>query len=305
MTFKDVQRVEISSPEDYFSPAEGSPLYGAVSNSDLGMIGDGPTGPRKYRDTKDGVIEREEKSGYKIGHAFDSLVLTPEAFYEDYSIVPKDIPTPTTELQVGMYKLMAEGASEKEAARMAGYKKAPAKGIFDKLLEFGSSHEGKILLSWEDAGLIERMHERMLRHLLIPTILEQSEKQVVFVGVHEETGLKVKCMIDLLWNWGGGLVNVDLKSTATTNKRDFKRDFFKYGYDRQAAVYNAVSGAETAAIIAVSKVSGWHQAIPLYDYLEEGQRKAEYLLQAMAWHMETNNWDHSYECFCGDGWEAL
>ncbi len=303
MNFRDVKRVEISSPEDYFNPKEGSPLEGAVSNSDCSLLAESP---RKYRDTKDGIIDRDEKSGYRIGSAFDSLVLTPVAFYEDYSIVPEDVTTPNTDMQKAFYSLLAEGTSEKEAARMAGYQRAPKQGLFDKLLEFGSSHEGKILLPWEDARLIERMLERILRHPLIPNIITASEKQAVFVGIHEDTGLKVKCMIDLLWEYKeGSTVTVDLKSTAATNRRAFRQDFYKYGYDKQAALYSQVAGAETAAIIAVSKVSSWHQAVPLYDYLEEGEKKAEYLLEAMAWHMETNTWDHSYECFCGDGWEAL
>lgn len=296
MNFTDVRRVDISSPQEYFA-------IDAVSNSDLTLLAESPS---QYKDTKDGLIEREEKSGYHLGSVFDSLVLTPDAFYEDYAIVPADIETPTTDMQTLYFRFLGEGVSEKEAARLAGYTRAPKAGLFDRLLEFRAENEGKIALSWADAGNIERMQKNIMAHPLIPKILEESEKQVVFTATHEETGLAVKCMIDLLWErQPDSFVTVDVKSTITTDRRAFRSHFFRYAYDRQASYYSEISGAETAAIIAVSKLSNWHQAMPLYDYLDEGALKASALLEAMAWHKETDSWGYSYECVHADGWEAL
>lgn len=285
MTFTDVTRINCT-PREYFE-------IDAVSNSDLGRLADTP---QKYLD---GKIEETTYMG--LGSALDSYILTPAAFFEDYATVPVDIEVPKTDLATKFYRLLSEGTSEKEAARMAGYMRAPKKGVYDRLLEFQAANDGRIMLSWADAANIERMEFNLMKNALAKQILAEAEKQVIFIATHVDTGLLCKCMIDLLW----GDREVDLKSTSAVNGRDFKRGyFFKFGYDRQAAWYGAISGKESA-IMPVSTVSNWCQVAKLDDYIEEGLGKAERLLEALAWHKTNNRWTHSYEYEMNGGWERL
>ena len=294
IAFTDIGQIDCT-PEEYFK-------IKAVSNSDLGLLAESP---RKYKDSQEGTYVREETAPMAFGSAFDSMLLTPDDYARDYAVIPESITTPTTSLQIAYVRLLSEGVSEKGAARLAGYKKAPAKGSFQDLIDFEAESEKKLFISKYDEWTMSQMKARVLNHKLMKVILKEAEKQVVFTAKHEATGLKCKCMIDLLWE-PGHLETVDLKTTSAKDAKEFRRShFFKYGYDRQAAFYGSIAGAFTSSLMPVSRVSNWHQMAPLEEYLEEGCEKASRLLEAMAWHWKNDEWDYSHDYYTGEGWEVL
>ena len=287
MNITDIHRIDCE-PAEYFE-------IEAVSNSDTGNL---KKSPRYYRDIQDGVVEKEIIEAMKFGSAYDSYLLTKRDFHAHYAVAP-EMNTPTTDMQVAFVNLLIAGSDEDEARSLAGYTNKRVKASdFDEYVAFSAENADKITISSADFNLVERMADSLPPEA--KKIIAEAEKQVVLVGTHEETGLLVKGMSELLWE---GMV-VDLK-TAGVEPSQFRRAFFQRGYDRQLGLYTALAGKEAGGIMACFKHPVESHLYDTTEYLEEGRAKADDLLRQMAWHLTHDKWDMTAEAYMNNGWEAL
>lgn len=131
------------------------------------------------------------------------------------------------------------------------------------------------------ARVIKR--HRYSRHVLYRGVPELSH-----FATHEETGLLVKVRPDLLIDSPKRTRRtvVDFKTTSASNEQRFLDTILEYGYDRQAALYCDVVGAQRFVIIGVQKRSP-HRAWVAYiqqgsQLMELGRKKYRRLLRHLA-----------------------
>lgn len=129
-----------------------------------------------------------------------------------------------------------------------------------------------------DLEKYEAMKEALARYPRSHAILSNDNpKEIVIIFLHEESGLLVKVKIDSIINDAGWLI--DLKTTRSAVREDFKWSIKKYKYDLQSGFYvNAcirTPGLEhinNFAIIAQEKE---------HPYIVRGYNMQEYVADAI------------------------
>ena len=291
MIFTNVQKI-ICTAKEYFARPE-------ISNSGLGTLA---LSPSLFRDEQEGVYARAETSAMRLGSAFDCFLLTPDEFTEGYATEPAEFEVPTTPMQHKFVNLLAEGVGEKEARERAGYKKASVTADqYKNHLGFCAlaKDNGLIVLTTDEMTQISAMANAVAVDGYATQAVRDSEKQVVLVGTHEGTGIRMKCMIDMIAHEGSYIQMDDLKTTSK-NRAGFFYAYRDYGYDRQGAIYGSMAGAFYSlpvhhGILAVGKDPIWCQLFDVDDHIEKGEEKAEFLLRSLDWHQRSGYWENTRE----------
>ena len=239
LEYINIERHKVSQ-EEYFQ-MEG------ISNSDMKLF---KQHPRKYK-----YKENVDSPAFAFGSAFDTYLLENDKFDERVDIAPDDLKLPSTDLQLNLAKQLSRNSTNLSLAfEAAGYKRMDMKTANELMpyAEYLSSVDGKIVIDRESFYRILNMAQNVQKHDVAKTVLEESEKQLVYTAIHKPTGLKVKGMIDMaVVTSGGASLVVDLKTTSFSLNQ-IQETIDKYGYEYQLAHYSALAGGVVSSgIMAV------------------------------------------------------
>ena len=239
LEYINIERHKVSQ-EEYFQ-MEG------ISNSDMKLF---KQHPRKYK-----YKENVDSPAFAFGSAFDTYLLENDKFDERVDIAPDDLKLPSTDLQLNLAKQLSRNSTNLSLAfEAAGYKRMDMKTANELMpyAEYLSSVDGKIVIDRESFYRILNMAQNVQKHDVAKTVLEESEKQLVYTAIHKPTGLKVKGMIDMaVVNSDGAALVVDLKTTSFSLNQ-IQETIDKYGYEYQLAHYSALAGGVVSSgIMAV------------------------------------------------------
>lgn len=277
-----------------WTPAEYH-QHPAVSNSRLTRMRKDPT------TTFDKV---EVNESMKLGSAFDDFLLLPDTFYRVWRVIT-DVESPSGENQTAFCRAIMAGATPDEAMDRA-YKKPPmgAEEMAEKFAGWITLQTDDHALSDAQFNTLKYMKKSVMQHDGIVDLLNNSEKQVCFTAIHDETGLEVKGMLDIL----GESVECDLKTTSTHwNKinRFWMRD---RGYDTQRAMYVALSGATGTGILPVSTLGRHRCSLVDCTGVYEQERwdlRLSALLAEYKFRIDNGAWQFPIGYYKKSYWEVL
>jgi hypothetical protein len=237
-----------------FIPNEQADVYhatDAVSNSKLKLFKrQQKLYFRKY--VEKSLIERVDTTALRLGRAAHHLTLEGQAVYDaEVALLPADAPNRPSERQ--------RNAAKPSPETMAAIK------WWD---DFNAKNAGRVVASADEHALNVRMAASVHAHPLAPILIDST------VGLPETTwrvklaDLDVQVRPDYFNPAGCALTDgrpyiLDLKTCASLDEDDFGnflRNFYAFGYYRQAALYQAV----------VSEIFG-----PIQDFLFVAVEKKE------------------------------
>ena len=147
------------------------------------------------------------------------------------------------------------------------------------------------ILDVDDDCRIKSMLVRLHEHPIVGSLLKTAQTEVACFGTHS-TGLPIKGRIDIIAKYKGKTVVADIKTTDDASPMAFDRSVRKYRYDRQAAFYVDLTGADRFLFIAVEKESPF--AVAVYELsqqmLERARRDNDLDLRRLKMCMETDVW---------------
>lgn len=297
--FTDVRQRNWTA-EEYFA-------YPAVSNSDLTLMqGD----PLQLMLRIDGKRREPYTDSMRMGNAFDDLILSPDKF--DQWTVYENVEEPTTDLQRKFVKAIVNGFEPDEARDVAGYKRGPTgHELYETFAPYMRMVRDKKRLSQDESELLEKMAEHLWEHEAAREAVKYTEHQVCFTGIHKETGLEVKGMVDML----GDHQEYDLKTTSNRWDQIMKPWWISdRGYGTQRAMYCFLAGAyhkwdmtKVKSGLVITRTQQRHRTrcFDLSARLPAYADRLDLLLREYSWRVETGNWAHAVAYYENDGWEAL
>lgn len=157
---------------------------------------------------------------------------------------------------------------------------------------FAIEHEGKIILSADDAEKVERMAESVRNHAGARAILDlggESELPIFW----NENGLEMKGKIDRT----NPLGVIDVKTTKDASLPEFSKSVYNFFYHLQAAHYLAGAAAnglpaDDFIIIAVENEAPYCTALRKIDHVSimEGEQERQELIAKYLKCVEKNHW---------------
>jgi len=240
-----------------------------ISNSDVNLF---QRSPYLYKAKLEGMYSSPVSDPMRMGSAFDCLLLEPHLWVDQYIVTPLGMDTPTTSKQVGLVKAMRSGLDMQECFTLAGYARPDPK-TFHKLkpyIDFLADVGSRTTISADEYSTLQNMLESVRDNPVASQSLQETTKQIVYTATHEETGLTVKGMLDMV----GGDYVCDLKTTGEEVSR-FPRKIWNYNYDRQIAHYASLAGVDVCRFIAVER--GHLNEVDVFelhiDRVESGREK--------------------------------
>ncbi len=202
----------------------------------------------------------------QLGSIADCLVLTPERFERQYSVLP-EIDRRTKEGKA-IYETFLEDAQGKELVKMETYREA--KSIADAVI-----------------------HHREAMELL------QGQKQVELNG--EIHGIEFRGFADAV----NSNSVIDLKTTQDASPSAFQKQAYNLMYHLQCAIYLELSGAENFFWLAVENKAPHNVAIyaPDQDFKDIGQELLYDLCQRFkAWDGTPESYSQQIEILTLPNW---
>lgn len=246
LEYTDIERHHVTQ-EEYFQ-MEG------ISNSDMKLF---KQHPRKYK-----YKENIESPAFAFGSAFDTYLLENDKFDDRVEIAPDDLKLPSTDLQLNLAKQLSKNSGNLPLAfELAGYKRVDMKTAKELMpyADYLRRVDGKIVIDRESFYRIMEMAHNVQKHNVARSVLEESEKQLVYTATHGPTGLKVKGMIDMAVVAGGtAVLVVDLKTTSFPLNQ-MQETIDKYGYEYQLAHYSALAGGVVSCGIMAVETRGFNE----------------------------------------------
>jgi hypothetical protein len=290
--FVNIKRHDNWTQKDYFA-------YKALSNSDLKMMQDDPF---LLKLSKEGKLNRPVNDAMILGSAFDDFVLSPHLFEKNWQVV-EDGEVPTTDNQRKFVELILAGLDPDEAIAEA-YKKPTMSGtaMYEMFKNFISLSAGGGKISRTMMTTIETMFYNLQEHEVAMRLIADSEHQVCFTGIHEETGVEVKGMLDMLHPD----LELDLKSTSTPWKKINRFWISDRGYDTQRAMYCGLANRDTTGLL-ICATEGRNNArlFDVTEYLERATQKLDALIHEYDYRVKNDAWVHGLNYYKNNGWEYL
>ena len=147
----------------------------------------------------------EYSKAFDIGRAFHDIILTPDAYKNDYEILPQ-----------GFNSLLK--ASKERLQEIRG--------------------QGITPLSFDDAMAISAMRDSVMRLPNVAKLLENGKAEVSHFWQDYDTGIDCKCRPDFTVNPDLLPWCIDLKSSVSAEAGEFARSVTKYRYHVQDAFYS-------------------------------------------------------------------
>jgi hypothetical protein len=299
-----------------------------VSHSSLSALKVSPQFFIKYKNKE---LDQSSRS-LDVGSAIHCYILEEEKFYDRYIICN----TPVIGGMMGTFietVVENEGlVTQKDELYKICYEKSgfkiPLTTVITKLelegnksyLNFLREAAGKIVLSYEEMGILANCAETVKMHSVASNVLNTSElsgaepeKEILWT--HKD--FKVKSIIDnLILNKERKLVTiVDLKTTSKS-VYSFSRAYSSYGYYRQIAIYKLavleylISLGEDpkeydikSYIVAVQTTGLFECVVYEPDNLDLSIAVDEFesLLSRLKWHQDHDRWDYPMEYYNNNG----
>lgn len=213
-----------------------------------------------------GIYPREATKALEFGQVFHAVLLG-QPLDDFFTLIPED------------------------ALNADGHRKGAA------WKEFAAEHSGKVLLKDSEFQPIDEMYRKLLSHPAARQILESegpAEQSIRWTD--PETGLALRCRLDKL----SDLCIADLKSAVSVEPRAFAAAAARYGYARQAAMYQdgvrALAGDEMAFVfIACKKTPAYTvETFTLSErFIELGRQQNRDALRRLAECRATGVWEHA------------
>lgn len=279
----NIQRVDVTQKEYR--------AINAYSSTDLRALLKAGGNPLRYREKE----ATAETSAMTLGSAFDTLLLEPHRFSDDYTYLPEAASAPTTALQDAFVANVTAGMGLVDAFATAGYKgatEAKAQKIYDELAEYiEAAKTGKKPLTHEQRTRLEAMLTAASGHGSLPYV-NGVPAQVAFTADYD--GMPVKGLLDAL---GTGYV-LDVKTTS--NWEGLKGDFFRRGYDVQLALYRIFANVSECYIFYQESVEPYrNKLVDVTAYVNEADAKLADALKRMHYAHSTGRWLHAMEYYEG------
>lgn len=172
--------------------------FKAVSKSGLDWM---DVSPAHYKNAVIDGNQPEPTAAMQLGSAFDSLLLTPELFREEWAVAPN----------------VRRGTKAWD--------------------EFEQANQGKRLLKQDEFDQLQGMRESVMRHKVARGIFSLGDSQVSYKWQDPITGVICKSRADFVRADG---VMVDLKTTLEGGAKPdaFSKTAFNFRYHAQAAFYS-------------------------------------------------------------------
>lgn len=238
---------------------------GVASKSALDLI---RKAPAVYKAWVDGLHEDEEQAEALIfGGMLHCAVLEPERFYREYVVAP-DFGNCT-------YK-------ENKAARNA----------------WRAENAGREEVTAKQYRMIQGMADSVRRHPIAGKLFTGGEAEVTLSWVDEATGLRCKGRADYYKvDPIAGPLAIDLKSTMDADPEAFLKSAHKFGYHRQAAIYQAGFAAVGKPVgsflfVACEKTPPYLVKVLCFDpeSIAEGQQEVREDMATMAKCLKSGHW---------------
>lgn len=206
---------------------------GVVSNSALNQLARSPMHYRAWLDSE----EEEPTPARAFGKAFHCALLEPKVFAVTYAV-----------------------AADFGDCRFKEAKATKAAWI--------AANAGRSALSAKDGQRIDGMIASIMKHTAASRLIAEGQSEVTLRWTDANTGLACKARADY-WVKSKRFV-VDAKSTDDASPKEFARSVYKWGYQRQDALYRAGFDAcgetiEHFALLAVEKEAPFACAIYVLD----------------------------------------
>lgn len=287
--------------EEYFA-------FDAVSNSLLKRMQDDPSS------TFDKFYPNESM---KLGSAFDQMILEPERFKNDWTVLEGETKSPSGENQSKFAKMVLAGEGYENAYRESyvKYDEAKAKALYKDLESWFMLKQNPNTISPDMNEFLLEMKQSIESIPKAVELIGSGKAQTCFTGRHEGTGLLVKGMLDL-WD-ADSRTETDLKTTSLKWSQVTKRWLEDRNYDVQRAIYAGLTGAEKSHLIVTRTVPKWRTRV--FDVTnrinlemwrggkerETAFEKADRLLNEFNWRKSHNEWSHYPDYYRNGGLEVL
>jgi len=196
--------------------------------------------PRKANFRYQAGLDRVDSKALRLGRALHSYLLTPDDFAKECVVEPP-------------------GVGEKGKSRSSGWYQSWADSVPDDytVIPREDTSDGPGFASFPAIKKELEDHPAALRYL------SGGYSEVTIMWV-DSFGLNCKCRLD---HYVGQVIG-DYKSTRDASPRSFRRDFFRLGYDQQAAFYLEGARAvglpvEVFAFVAQEKEAPFEVAVYL------------------------------------------
>lgn len=153
----------------------------------------------------DGLLSKDS-AAFAFGRAFDTRLLEPDLYREQYAILPDGLPRKNSKAYVEV---------------MTGWEEA---------------NPGREGISSSDAAMIESMAGSVMRHNAVKLIRDQGGEQasLAWTGPYD---IQMRGRLDKLSTISGQPVIVDVKTCRDAADKTIQYAVTDYGYHRQAAIY--------------------------------------------------------------------
>lgn len=124
--------------------------------------------------------------------------------------------------------------------------------------EFMQTVGDRTPLTYDEMQTIIGMNKSLMANPTAKALIDKGEKEQSFFWTNPRTNLELKCRPDIYIHRDGLNIIADLKSTTSSDTRNFTNECIRLGYDVQAAMYTeglntAMPGNYTFMFIAVEK----------------------------------------------------
>jgi len=243
----------------------------AISQSQLKAFGEAATPLHYQAALKAGGKKQTDDMAF--GTVCHAAVLTPERFADSYYLQPEEY-----EAEVRGKKVMK-----------------PWHGGADACKDWLACHADKPVMTGDDLIRVSKIRERLLKLQPFASALEHGQKEVAFFKRDEETGLMLKCRVDLIATANDGTTMLwDLKKVQSGEATHdaFSKQCLNFGYGIQAASYLNITGASRFIFVPFDDDNPFDaiQYEPDSEMLAHGYREWRRLLNAYALCLASDEW---------------
>jgi hypothetical protein len=193
-----------------------------------------------------------DKTHFNVGKAAHDMLLLSDRWPECYHILPEGYTAPS---------IRTKNFSE------------------DQLTALAAKDAGKVLIRWDDAGLIRGMASSLRANPLASAALSNGESEVTICWQDKETGIWLRARPDFLPH--KRRIIPDLKTAADASPKGFQRTIANFGYAQAAALYldgiEAVFGDKPTNWIHVVMEKEPPHVVALYELPQEDIGRGRWL----------------------------
>lgn len=196
---------------------------------------DAKRNPEKYGGTKPEI----DPAHFRVGNAIDCLLSEPKTYPERFIVSPETYSVQMMQCPRCLGITDSQKCSKCKTERVPIQVDKPWNYVATHCVEWrdAQTKAGKCVLSIPEAKQVSGMIEGIYRHPNVPTILENSKRQVCLIANHPVFGYRLKGLLDLLPDCYPEWIFDNKSSGVGAAPAQFHDQCAKLGYHIQAAFY--------------------------------------------------------------------